>query len=100
MAILSTAALSRPPLERSADNEKAADWFRNNVMEFARGIPEVVGGEVLVAEVKYERAIAMWRRCATSASGLCRCDCGGPWWRSKRGRVLSLRRRMARNRRP
>jgi hypothetical protein len=33
-------------------NEKAADWVRNNVLEFARGMPEVIVGDVLVAEVK------------------------------------------------
>jgi len=38
--------------EALASNEKAADWVRNNVMEFVRGIPEVMVGDVLVAEVK------------------------------------------------
>jgi heme-degrading monooxygenase HmoA len=38
--------------EALASNEKAADWVRNNVMEFARGIPEIMVGDVLVAEVK------------------------------------------------
>ena len=33
-------------------NEKAADWVRNNVIEFARGLPDVMVGDVLVAEVK------------------------------------------------
>ena len=33
-------------------NEKAADWVRNNVMELARGMPEVMVGDALVAEVK------------------------------------------------
>jgi hypothetical protein len=33
-------------------NEKAADWVRNNVIEFARGLPEVIVGDVLIAEVK------------------------------------------------
>ena len=33
-------------------NEKAADWVRNNVLEFARGMPEVIVGDVLVAELK------------------------------------------------
>jgi hypothetical protein len=33
-------------------NEKAADWVRNNVLEFTRGMPEVIVGDVLVAEVK------------------------------------------------
>ena len=33
-------------------NEKAADWVRNNVLEFARGMPDVIVGDVLIAEVK------------------------------------------------
>jgi heme-degrading monooxygenase HmoA len=33
-------------------NERAADWVRNNVLEFARGVPEVMVGDVLIAEVK------------------------------------------------
>jgi heme-degrading monooxygenase HmoA len=33
-------------------NEKAADWVRHNVLELARGMPEVMVGDVLVAEVK------------------------------------------------
>jgi heme-degrading monooxygenase HmoA len=38
--------------EALVSNEKAADSVRNNVMEFARGLPEVMVGDVLVAEVK------------------------------------------------
>jgi hypothetical protein len=33
-------------------NEKAADWVRNNVLEFVRGMPDVMVGDVLIAEVK------------------------------------------------
>ena len=33
-------------------NEKAADWVRHQVLEFARGMPEVMVGDVLIAEVK------------------------------------------------
>ena len=33
-------------------NEKAADWVRNNVLAFVRGMPEVMVGDVLIAEVK------------------------------------------------
>ena len=40
--------------EELASNEKAADWVRNHVMEFARGMPEVMVGNVLIAEVKPE----------------------------------------------
>ena len=35
-----------------ASNTKAADWVRHNVLEFARGMPEVMVGDVLIAEVK------------------------------------------------
>ena len=38
--------------EALVSNEKAVDWVRNNVMEFARGMPEIIVGDVLVAEVK------------------------------------------------
>jgi len=37
--------------EAFASNEKAADWVRHNVLEFARGMPEVMVGNALVAEV-------------------------------------------------
>jgi heme-degrading monooxygenase HmoA len=38
--------------EALMSNVKAADWVRNNVMTLARGMPEVMVGDVLVAEVK------------------------------------------------
>jgi len=38
--------------EAFASNEKAADWVRNNVLEFTRGMPEVMVGNTLIAEVK------------------------------------------------
>ena len=38
--------------EALMSNEKAVDWVRNNVMEFARGMPEIMVGDLLVAEVK------------------------------------------------
>ena len=38
--------------EALMSNEKAVDWVRNNVMEFARGMPEIMVGDVLVVEVK------------------------------------------------
>ena len=38
--------------EALASNEKAADWVRNNVLEFTKGMPEVMVGDVLIAEVK------------------------------------------------
>jgi heme-degrading monooxygenase HmoA len=38
--------------EAFASNEKAADWVRNNVLEFTKGMPEVMIGNSLIAEVK------------------------------------------------
>ena len=38
--------------EALASNEPAANWIRNNVLEFTKGMPDVMAGEVLVAEVK------------------------------------------------
>jgi hypothetical protein len=35
-----------------ASNETAANWVRHNVLEFTRGMPEVMVGDALVAEVK------------------------------------------------
>ena len=38
--------------EAFASNEKAANWVRNNVLEFTKGMPEVMIGDALIAEVK------------------------------------------------
>ena len=38
--------------EAFASNEIAANWLRNNVLEFTKGMPEVIAGNVLVAEFK------------------------------------------------
>jgi heme-degrading monooxygenase HmoA len=38
--------------EAFASNEKAADWVRNHVLEFTKGMPEVMIGNSLIAEVK------------------------------------------------
>jgi hypothetical protein len=38
--------------EAFASNARAADWVRNNVLEFTRGMPEVMIGNTLIAEVK------------------------------------------------
>jgi heme-degrading monooxygenase HmoA len=38
--------------EAFASNEKAANWVRNNVLEFTKGMPEVMNGHTLIAEVK------------------------------------------------
>ena len=35
--------------EALASNEIAADWIRDNVLEFVKGMPEVMAGNVLVA---------------------------------------------------
>ena len=35
-----------------ASNEKAADWVRNNVLKFTKGMPEVMVGHVLIAAAK------------------------------------------------
>ena len=34
--------------EALASNEVAAGWIRNNVLEFVKGMPEVMAGDVLV----------------------------------------------------
>ena len=38
--------------EALASNETAATWVRNNLLEFTRGLPEVMVGDALIAEVK------------------------------------------------
>jgi heme-degrading monooxygenase HmoA len=38
--------------EAFASNEKAADWVRNNVLEFTKGMPEVMVGQTLITEVR------------------------------------------------
>jgi hypothetical protein len=38
--------------EALASNEVAANWMRDNVLEFVKGMPEVMAGNVLVAEGK------------------------------------------------
>jgi hypothetical protein len=38
--------------EAFASNDTAANWVRNNVIEFAKGLSEVMIGNVLIAEVK------------------------------------------------
>jgi len=35
-------------------NERAADWVRNNVLEFVIGLPEVMGGDTMVSETRGE----------------------------------------------
>jgi|SRR6195952_4276954 heme-degrading monooxygenase HmoA len=38
--------------EAFASNEKTADWVRNNVLEFTKGMSDVMSGNTLIAEVK------------------------------------------------
>jgi heme-degrading monooxygenase HmoA len=38
--------------EAFASNETAADWMRDNVLEFTKGMPEVMAGNVLVADAR------------------------------------------------
>ena len=35
-----------------ASNEKTAAWVRHNVLEFTKGMPEVMVGNALIAEAK------------------------------------------------
>jgi len=50
--VLITISMFDGPDEAFASNEKAADWVRNNVLEFTKGLPEVMVGDALIAEVK------------------------------------------------
>jgi len=38
--------------EALASNTIATDWVRDNVLEFTKGMPEILVGDALVAEVK------------------------------------------------
>jgi heme-degrading monooxygenase HmoA len=38
--------------EAFASNEISANWVRNNVLEFVKGMPEVMIGNALIAETK------------------------------------------------
>jgi hypothetical protein len=49
---LTTISVFNSADEALASNEKAADWVRSNVLESTRGMPEVIVGHVLIAEVK------------------------------------------------
>jgi heme-degrading monooxygenase HmoA len=50
--VIITISLFESAAEALVSNEKAADWVRHNVLEFARGMPEVMVGDVLIAELK------------------------------------------------
>src|ERR1700757_1294488 len=38
--------------EALASNELAATWIRDNVLEFTKGMPQVMAGEVVVTDIK------------------------------------------------
>ena len=38
--------------EAFASNEISANWVRNNVLEFTKGMPEVMIGNALIVEIK------------------------------------------------
>ena len=50
--VLITISIFESADEAFASNEKAADWVRNNVLEFTKEMPEVMVGDALIAEVK------------------------------------------------
>ena len=50
--VLITVSIFDSADEAFASNEKAADWVRNNVLEFTKGMSEVMVGDALIAEVK------------------------------------------------
>ena len=52
--VLITISLFDSADDALASNETAAEWVRDNVMESVRGLPEVMVGHVLIAEVKDE----------------------------------------------
>src|SRR5580692_11219909 len=52
MDVLITISIFDSADEAFASNEKAADWVRNNVLEFTKGMPEVMVGNALIAEAK------------------------------------------------
>jgi len=50
--VLITVSMFDSADEAFASNETAAEWVRDNVLEFTKGMPEVMVGDVLVAEVR------------------------------------------------
>lgn len=38
--------------EAVASNAAAADWVRNNILDLTKGVPEIMIGNALIAEVK------------------------------------------------
>jgi heme-degrading monooxygenase HmoA len=50
--VLITISMFDSPDEAFASNEISANWVRNNVLEFVKGMPEVMIGNALIAETK------------------------------------------------
>ncbi|MEA2732743.1 MAG: hypothetical protein QOF70_7218 [Acetobacteraceae bacterium] len=50
--VLITISMFESADEAFASNEISANWVRNNVLEFTKGMPEVMIGNALIAEVK------------------------------------------------
>ena len=50
--VLITVSMFDSADEALASNEAAADWVRENVLEFTRGMPEVMVGNAIIAEFK------------------------------------------------
>ena len=50
--VLITVSMFDSADEAFASNETAAEWVRDNVLEFTKGMPEVMVGDVLVAGVR------------------------------------------------
>jgi hypothetical protein len=49
--------------EALAFNEVAAQWIRDNVLEFVKGMPEVMAGKVLVAAGKFSSVCVCFPAC-------------------------------------
>ena len=58
--VLITISLCDSADEAFASNEKAADWVRENVLEFTRGMPEVMVGNALVSVDGAEPLSKVW----------------------------------------
>jgi heme-degrading monooxygenase HmoA len=48
--VLITISMFDTPEQALASNVQAADWVRNHVLEFTKGLPEVMTGNALIAE--------------------------------------------------
>ena len=53
--VLITVSMFDTADEALTSNETAAEWVRDNVMEFTKGLPEVMVGDVLVTEAVSDR---------------------------------------------